>query len=123
MVTLDYDLPFVGDTVVISGCSSCFLHRHFISPKRYSYRQELRSPNSPYLLRQGHRYSSCQLALYPLVDRSGSMKEIETEVHLALISLYLTATDLEVPTGGAFFGSHAGAFPPPGGQQRERLGE
>jgi hypothetical protein len=76
---------------------------------RYSFRQEVRTPETPHLLAQSVDADPRHLALYLLVDRSGSMRDCEEQVRLALMSLYLAAVDLEIPTGLAFFGAHSDA--------------
>jgi hypothetical protein len=76
------------------------------SQGRYSFRQEVRTPDTPYLLVQSIDSSPRELALYLLVDRSGSMSTIRDEVRLALMMLYLAGTELEIPTGVAYFGAH-----------------
>ena len=73
---------------------------------RYSFRQEVRTFDTPNLLKQGMDVSPRDLALYLLVDRSGSMNCLEDEVRLALMMIYLAATELEIPCGLAFFGAH-----------------
>ena len=73
---------------------------------RYSFRQEVRTIDTPNLLVQGVDVSPRDLALYLLVDRSGSMNCLEDEVRLALMMIYLAATELEIPCGLAFFGAH-----------------
>jgi hypothetical protein len=75
------------------------------SQGRYSFRQETRTPETPHLLHQGVEVSPRDLALYLLVDRSGSMGTIQESVRLALMSLYLAGTELEIPTGLGFFGA------------------
>jgi hypothetical protein len=79
------------------------------SQGRYSFRQEVRTPETPHLLAQSVASDPRDLALYLLVDRSGSMRDCETQVRLALMSLYLAAVELEIPTGLAFFGAHSDA--------------
>ena len=73
---------------------------------RYSFRQEVRTPDTPHLLEQGVQDDARDLALYLLVDRSGSMRSWQDAVRLALMGLYLAATELEIPTGLAFFGAN-----------------
>jgi len=73
---------------------------------RYSFRQDVRTPETPHLQRSGVDQSVRSLALYLLVDRSGSMSAVEEDVRLALMTIYLAATELAVPTGIAFFGAH-----------------
>lgn len=77
------------------------------SQGRYSFRQEARTPETPHLLAQSIAEDPRDLALYLLVDRSGSMRDCDTQVRLALMSLYLAAMELEIPTGLAFFGAHS----------------
>ena len=77
---------------------------------RYSFRQEVRTSDTPNLLRQGLDVSPCDLALYLLVDRSGSMNCLEENVRLALMMIYLAATELAIPCGLAFFGVHDDEF-------------
>ncbi len=77
------------------------------SQGRYSFRQEARTPETPHLLAQSVAEDPRDLALYLLVDRSGSMRDCEAEVRLALMSLYLAGMELEIPTGLAFFGAHS----------------
>ncbi|MBN1147060.1 MAG: hypothetical protein JXA78_07380, partial [Anaerolineales bacterium] len=79
------------------------------SQGRYSFRQEARTPETPHLLAQSVAEDPRDLALYLLVDRSGSMRDCDTQVSLALMSLYLAAMELEIPTGLAFFGAHSDA--------------
>lgn len=76
------------------------------SQGRYSFRQEVRTPDTPHLLVQSIDSSPRDLALCLLVDRSGSMSTIQDEVRLALMMLYLAGTELEIPTGVAYFGAH-----------------
>ena len=73
---------------------------------RYSFRQEVRTPDTPHLLEQGVQDDPRDLALYLLVDRSGSMRSWQDAVRLALMGLHLAATQLEIPTGLAFFGAN-----------------
>ena len=72
---------------------------------RYSLRQEVRTPDTPCLCTELPDPTARSLALYGLVDRSGSMDSAEEEVRLALMTLYLAATDLQVPVGLAAFGA------------------
>jgi len=71
----------------------------------YSFRQEARTPETPHLILSGVDESPRDLALYLLVDRSGSMNSLDEDVRLALMSLYLAAVELEIPCGLAFFGA------------------
>jgi hypothetical protein len=72
---------------------------------RYSFRQEIRTPETPCLQIAAPARAARSLALFVLVDRSGSMEKMETEVRLALMTLYLAATELNVPIGIAAFGA------------------
>ena len=45
------------------------------------------------------------LALYVLVDRSGSMCVVDADVRQAMMIIYLAATSLEIPIGITYFGS------------------
>jgi hypothetical protein len=72
---------------------------------RYSFRQELRTPETPNLARQGVDRTPRSLVLEVLVDRSGSMGPLNDDVRLSLMTLYLAATDLVIPTGIIYFGS------------------
>lgn len=74
---------------------------------RYSFRQEVRTPETPHLQRSGVDRGVRSLALYVLVDRSGSMSPLDEDVRLALMTIYLAATDLSVPTGIAYFGANS----------------
>jgi hypothetical protein len=74
---------------------------------RFTFRQELRTPDRPCLLAQGVERAPRSLAAYVLVDRSGSMSDAETYVQLALMTLYLAATQLEIPLGMAAFGANS----------------
>lgn len=81
---------------------------------RYSFRQEVRTPETPFLQHSGVDLAVRSLALYVLVDRSGSMYTVRDEVRLALMIIYLAATELSsdsgqglgIPTGMAYFGAH-----------------
>ncbi|MBI9044601.1 MAG: hypothetical protein JEZ06_08955 [Anaerolineaceae bacterium] len=73
---------------------------------RYNARQEIRTPEQPHLVQQAVENSAGDLTLYIMVDRSGSMSGMNYDVRLALMTLYLAATDLEIPTGIAYFGQH-----------------
>jgi len=73
---------------------------------RYSFRQEVRSPSMPHLRRAGVGREKDDVVFYVLVDRSGSMGVINEPVRLALMTLYLAATELSIPLGMAYFGEH-----------------
>jgi hypothetical protein len=72
---------------------------------RYSFRQENRTLETPNLDRQGVGNSSRNTALYLLVDRSGSMCSLQEQVRRALMTIYLAAMQLEIPTGVGCFGA------------------
>jgi hypothetical protein len=72
---------------------------------RYSFRQELRTPETPNLLRKGEDLSSHGLAIHILVDRSGSMSSVNEVVRLALMAVYLACTQLGIPIGISYFGA------------------
>ena len=71
---------------------------------RYSFRQEVRTPATPNLHRLGVARDKENVVFYVLVDRSGSMGVIDEQVRLALMTLYLAASELRLPLGIAFFG-------------------
>lgn len=73
---------------------------------RYAFRQEARTPETPCLHAQGSERRPRSIALAVLVDRSGSMEELEPHVQLALMTLYLAATDLEIPISLTAFGAN-----------------
>ena len=72
---------------------------------RFSVRQRTRTPETPCLHRDAPGRAARSLALYVLVDRSGSMGVLQDKVRLALMMLYLAATDLRVPIGLTAFGA------------------
>ena len=74
---------------------------------RYSFRQEVRTPATPNLHRLGIARDKENVVFYVLVDRSGSMGVIDEQVRLALMTLYLAASELRLPLGMAFFGHNA----------------
>ena len=74
---------------------------------RYSFRQEVRTPAMPHLRRAGVGRERDDVVFYVLVDRSGSMGVIDEPVRLALMTLYLAATELGIPLGMAYFGEHS----------------
>ena len=74
---------------------------------RYSFRQEVRTPTMPHLRRAGIGREKDDVVFYVLVDRSGSMTVIDEPVRLALMTLYLAATELGIPLGMAYFGEHS----------------
>ena len=71
---------------------------------RYSFRQEVRTPARPHLQKAAVGKDKDDVAIYVLVDRSGSMTSVEGPVRLALMTIYLAATELGIPLGMAFFG-------------------
>jgi len=71
---------------------------------RYSFRQEIRTPDTPHLARQEVGQAKRSLALYVLVDRSGSMDRFEQAVREALLTIYLAAAQVGIPIGIAYFG-------------------
>ena len=73
---------------------------------RYSFRQEVRTPAMPHLRRAGVGREKDDIVFYVLVDRSGSMGIIDEPVRLALMTLYLAATELGIPLGMAYFGEY-----------------
>ncbi len=75
---------------------------------RYSFRQELRTPDTPNRLRQQIGKSGKGVAVYVLVDRSGSMSGMSEAVRRALMTIYLALTDAKVPVGIAYFGHRDG---------------
>jgi hypothetical protein len=72
---------------------------------RFNLRQDLRTPETPNLARLEKDRSSRSLALYILVDRSGSMCDLNPDVQLALMTMYLAAVSAAIPIGITFFGS------------------
>ena len=81
---------------------------------RYSFRQELRTPDTPNRVRSLIGKSSRDVVIYVLVDRSGSMSSIEDQVQRALMTLYLASTRVGVPIGITYFGDNGRA-----GRERE----
>ena len=71
---------------------------------RYTFRQEIRTPDTPHLVRLGMGQAARSLALYVLVDRSGSMDRFEPAVREALMTIYLAAVQVGIPIGIAYFG-------------------
>ena len=76
---------------------------------RYSFRQELRTPDTPHLARQDVGFAKRSLALYVLVDRSSSMDRFDQAVREALLTIYLAAMQCDgtspgIPIGIAYFG-------------------
>ena len=71
---------------------------------RYAFRQELRTPETPHLVRQDVGIAKRSLALYVLVDRSGSMDRYEQAIREALMTIYLAAVAAGIPIGIAYFG-------------------
>ncbi len=73
---------------------------------RYTFRQEIRTPDTPHLARQETGQAVRNLALYVLVDRSGSMGFFEQAVREALMTIYLAAVQAGIPIGIAYFGEN-----------------
>jgi hypothetical protein len=71
---------------------------------RYSFRQEVRTPERPHLALQDPGQAARSLAFYILVDRSGSMLRFELAVREALMTIFLAALQVAIPTGIAYFG-------------------
>jgi hypothetical protein len=71
---------------------------------RYSFRQEIRTPDKPHLAPQEIGCAARSLVLYMLVDRSGSMERFEQEVREAMMTIYLAAVQVPIPMGIAYFG-------------------
>jgi hypothetical protein len=71
---------------------------------RYTFRQEIRTPDRPHLAPQEIGCAARSLVLYLLVDRSGSMERFEQEVREALMTIYLAAEQVSIPLGIAYFG-------------------
>ncbi len=78
---------------------------------RYTFRQELRTPDTPNRVRSQIGRSSHGAAFYILVDRSGSMSHMDEAVQYALMVVYLALTEAGVPTGIAYFGHRTGIAP------------
>lgn len=72
---------------------------------RYSFRQEIRTPDTLCLHAQAIEHSPRSIVMYVLVDRSGSMRDVQEHVRLALMTLYLAATELGIPIGLTAFGA------------------
>lgn len=64
---------------------------------RFNVRQELRSPETPCLVRDDPARRPRSLALAVLLDRSGSMQAMNQKVRLATMALSLACEGLEVP--------------------------
>ena len=71
---------------------------------RYSFRQEIRTPDTPHLANIELGQAARSLALFVLVDRSGSMDRFEQPVKEALMTIYLAAIQVGIPIGIAYFG-------------------
>jgi hypothetical protein len=71
---------------------------------RYSFRQEIRTPDTPHLALKHVGQTARNLALYVLVDRSGSMCLFEQAVRQALMTIYLAAVEAGIPIGISYFG-------------------
>jgi hypothetical protein len=73
---------------------------------RYTFRQEIRTPETPHLARLEMGQAARSLALYVLVDRSGSMDMFAQSVREALMTIYLAAVQVGIPIGMAYFGEN-----------------
>ena len=71
---------------------------------RYTFRQEVRTPDTPHLAPLELGQAARSLAIYVLVDQSGSMDRFELAVREALMTIYLAAVKLGIPIGIAYFG-------------------
>jgi hypothetical protein len=71
---------------------------------RYSYRQEVRDEERPFLLQQARAKSAEGLAMQVLVDRSGSMQDRMPDVQMAVMALNLACRDLCVSLAVTVFG-------------------
>jgi hypothetical protein len=71
---------------------------------RYSFRQEIHTPDTPHLTKMELGQAARSLALYVLVDRSGSMDRFEQPIREALMTIYLAAKKVRIPIGIAYFG-------------------
>ncbi len=71
---------------------------------RYSFRQEVRDEERPFLLGQAAQEQSDGLAVQALVDRSGSMDYRMYDVQVAVMALHLACEQLSVPLSVTAFG-------------------
>lgn len=72
---------------------------------RYTWRQALRTPDTPCLTREMPARAARSSAFYVLADRSGSMDDAAPAVRLALMMLLLAGEQLATPVGCAVFGA------------------
>ncbi len=83
---------------------------------RYQFRQEIRTPDTPFLYTEDEAEDNPPVAIHLLVDRSGSMGYIEESVRLALMMVWLAGQELETPVAISVFGDssdpHEGEFDP-----------
>ena len=78
---------------------------------RYSFRHEQRDWERPFLKRAELGRAPRSLALYLLVDWSGSMDSVADEVRLALMALHLACEALKIPHAITLFGAQSHAAP------------
>lgn len=77
---------------------------------RYSFRQETRTPDMPNLEKAYAELAKMDLAVYILVDRSGSMGCREEDVRSALMTVYCAAHKIGIPVGIAYFGENSTSY-------------
>ena len=98
-------------TPLANALAAALVVRNHSRPKpheyrgRFSFRQEIRTPERPHLPRAALGQSSDGIVIYLLADRSGSMVIVEESVRLALMMIALAAEKAGIPLGMAFFGS------------------
>ena len=98
-------------TPLANALAAALVVRNHSRPKpheyrgRYSFRQEIRTPERPHIPRAALGQSSDGIVIYLLADRSGSMVIVEESVRLALMMIALAAEKAGIPLGMAFFGS------------------
>ena len=71
---------------------------------RYHFRQEIRTPDTPFLYMEDVADDNPPAAIHLLVDRSGSMGYIDESVRLALMMVWLAGQELETPVSISYFG-------------------
>jgi hypothetical protein len=71
---------------------------------RYAFRQEVRTPDTPFVQATEVAEDRRSLAIYLLVDRSGSMHEVEGRVRLAMMMFFLACEEIGIPLSIAYFG-------------------
>jgi hypothetical protein len=74
---------------------------------RYSFREEMRDEERPFLLGQARASSAEGLAMQVLADRSGSMRHRMPDVQVAAMALNLACRDLRIPLAITVFGGYA----------------